>query len=237
MSSSGTVVHNQSDEPETPRSSRSMLGIQEKAPNASLEDSAINLAEAKAALQAGFRKGNARERPAINRHEKESHEQRVSGVNSPEIHSENVDMGKSRRSRRLPDGQSTSRAPNSVVAPAISSLIIPSLKEATGDKFEWPAVHVFLDSLTDLEHELPGSCEVLIGRLLHRLGSSKDSSLQGFQEMAASVFSKKSDPPLEPASNKKPANTPPLAAPTISPLARFLLTRWQNQVSQDLNSV
>jgi hypothetical protein len=42
--------------------------------------------------------------------------------------------------------------------------------QATGDKFERPAVHAFLDSLMDLEHELPGSCEVLIGRLLHRLG-------------------------------------------------------------------
>jgi serine/threonine-protein kinase 24/25/MST4 len=38
-------------------------------------------------------------------------------------------MEKSRRSRRLPDGQSTSRAPNSVASPAISSLIMPSLKE------------------------------------------------------------------------------------------------------------
>jgi hypothetical protein len=46
----------------------------------------VRYLQAKAALQAGFRKGNARERPAINRHEKESHEQRVSGVNSPEIH-------------------------------------------------------------------------------------------------------------------------------------------------------
>lgn len=42
--------------------------------------------------------------------------------------------------------------------------------QATGDKFERPAVHAFLDSLMDLEHEIPGSCEVLIGRLLHRLG-------------------------------------------------------------------
>lgn len=42
--------------------------------------------QAKAALQAGFRKGNARERPVINRHEKESHEHRVSsGVNSQEV--------------------------------------------------------------------------------------------------------------------------------------------------------
>ncbi|WVZ64991.1 hypothetical protein U9M48_014427 [Paspalum notatum var. saurae] len=235
-SSSGTIVRNQSEDPETPRSSRSRLGIQEKASSASLEDSAINLAEAKAALQAGLRKGNARERPVVNRNEKESHEHR-SAVNSQEVQSENADMQKGRKSCQLPDGQSASRPSSSVASPAISSLIIPSLKEAAGDKFERPTVHAFLDSLMDLEHEIPGSCEVLIGRLLHRLGSSKESSLQGLQDTAASVFSKKHEQPPEQASNKKLANTPPLAAPTVSPLARFLLTRWQNQVSQDLNSV
>ncbi|RLN33266.1 serine/threonine-protein kinase svkA-like [Panicum miliaceum] len=236
-SSSGTVVRSQSEDPETPRSSRSRLGIQEKASNASLEDSAVNLAEAKAALQAGLRKGNARERPVVNRHEKESHAHRYSGVNSQDVQSESLDMQKGRKSRQLPDGQSASRASSSVASPAISSLIIPSLKEATGDKFERPAVHAFLDSLMDLEHEIPGSCEVLIGRLLHRLGSSNESSLQGLQETAASVFAKKPEPPSEQASYKKLASTPQLAAPTVSPLARFLLTRWQNQVSQDLNSV
>lgn len=237
MSSSGTVVRNQSEDPETPRSSRSRLGIQEKASSASLEDSAVNLAEAKAALQAGLRKGNARERPVVSRHEKESHAHRSSGVNSQDVQSESLDMQKGRKSRQLPDGQSASRASSSVASPAISSLIIPSLKEATGDRFERPAVHAFLDSLMDLEHEIPGSCEALIGRLLHRLGSSKESSLQGLQETAASVFAKKPEPPSEQASYKKLASTPPLAAPTVSPLARFLLTRWQNQVSQDLNSV
>ncbi|KAG2645572.1 hypothetical protein PVAP13_2KG431800 [Panicum virgatum] len=237
MSSSGTVVWSQSEDPETPRSSRSRLGIQEKASSASLEDSAVNLAEAKAALQAGLRKGNARERPVVSRHEKESHAHRSSGVNSQDVQSESLDMQKGRKSRQLPDGQSASRASSSVASPAISSLIIPSLKEATGDKFERPAVHAFLDSLMDLEHEIPGSCEVLIDRLLHRLGSSKESSLRGLQETAASVFAKKPEPPSEQASYKKLASTPPLAAPTVSPLARFLLTRWQNQVSQDLNSV
>ncbi|PUZ72182.1 hypothetical protein GQ55_2G373000 [Panicum hallii var. hallii] len=236
-SSSGTVVRSQIEDPETPRSSRSRLGIQEKASSASLEDSAVNLAEAKAALQAGLRKGNARERPVVNRHEKESHAHRSSGVNSQDVQSESLDMQKGRKSRQLPDGQSASRASSSVASPTISSLIIPCLKEATGDKFERPAVHAFLDSLMDLEHEIPGSCEVLIGRLLHRLGSSKESSLQGLQETAASVFAKKPEPPSEQASYKKLASTPPLAAPTVSPLARFLLTRWQNQVSQDLNSV
>lgn len=236
MSNSGTVVRTQNEDPETPRSSRSRLGIQEKASNAPLEDSAINLAEAKAALQAGLRKGNARERPFINRHEKGSHEHRSSGVNSQEVQSEDVDTQKGHKLRQLPDGQSASRA-SSVVSPAVSSLLLPSLKEATGDKFDRPAVHAFLDSLMDLERDIPGSCEVLVGRLLHRLGSSKDSSLQGLQETAMSIFTKEPEPPSEKAGDKKLANMPPLAAPTVSPLARFLLTRWQNQVSQDLNSV
>ncbi|ONM57586.1 Protein kinase superfamily protein [Zea mays] len=236
MSNSGTVVRTQNEDPETPRSSRSRLGIQEKTSNAPLEDSAINLAEAKAALQAGLRKGNARERPFINRHEKGSHEHRSSGVNSQEVQSEDVDTQKGHKLRQLPDGQSASRA-SSVASPAVSSLLLPSLKEATGDKFDRPAVHAFLDSLMDLERDIPGSCEVLVGRLLHRLGSSKDSSLQGLQETAMSIFTKEPEPPSEKAGDKKLANMPPLAAPTVSPLARFLLTRWQNQVSQDLNSV
>ncbi|KAL5659025.1 hypothetical protein ACJX0J_032188, partial [Zea mays] len=223
MSNSGTVVRTQNEDPETPRSSRSRLGIQEKTSNAPLEDSAINLAEAKAALQAGLRKGNARERPFINRHEKGSHEHRSSGVNSQEVQSEDVDTQKGHKLRQLPDGQSASRA-SSVASPAVSSLLLPSLKEATGDKFDRPAVHAFLDSLMDLERDIPGSCEVLVGRLLHRLGSSKDSSLQGLQETAMSIFTKEPEPPSEKAGDKKLANMPPLAAPTVSPLARFLLT-------------
>lgn len=143
---------------------------------------------------------------------------------------------------------------------------IDDMLQATGDKFNGPVVHTFLDSLMHLEKELPGSCEVLIGRMLHRLGrsefhlcsllcaplltlplcsplltlplcsacsswyllvcSSKESSLQSLQETATSVFAKKSEPPSEPPSNKKMANTPSLAAPTVSPLARFLLTRF-----------
>jgi serine/threonine-protein kinase 24/25/MST4 len=39
--------------------------------------------QAKAALQAGLRKGNAREKPI--RYEKGSHEHRSSGVNSQEV--------------------------------------------------------------------------------------------------------------------------------------------------------
>jgi serine/threonine-protein kinase 24/25/MST4 len=40
-----------------------------------------------------------------------------------------------------------------------------------------------------------------------------------------SIFTKKPESPSEKAGDKKLANMPPLAAPTVSPLARFLLTR------------
>ncbi|VAH29712.1 unnamed protein product [Triticum turgidum subsp. durum] len=236
VSGSGTVVLR------SPRASQ----VYPAGPNHSSKMHIYNALEqytqAKAALQAGFRKGNARERPATNKHEKESHEPRFSGVNSHEVRrkyvpcpSENVDSQKGRKSRQPSDGQSAPRA--SAASPALSSLIIPSLKEASGDKYEGPVVHAVLSSLMDLEQEIPGSCEVLVGRILQRLGSSKDSSLQSLNETAISIFTKKPEPPSEAGSNKKQASTPPLAAPTVSPLARFLLTRWQNQVSQDLNSV
>ncbi|XP_020578422.1 serine/threonine-protein kinase 26-like [Phalaenopsis equestris] len=61
VSSSGTVVlRSQHDEADTSQSSKSRLGIQEKTSAAPPEDSATNLAEAKAALQAGVKKGSSR---------------------------------------------------------------------------------------------------------------------------------------------------------------------------------
>ena len=132
--------------------------------------------------------------------------------------------------------------------------LLAILLQTTGDKFEDPVVHAVLSSLMDLEHEIPGSCAVLVGRLLHRLGryelhshcvrflafvhvqsllclmihlfcSSEDSSLQSLNETAMSIFTKKPEPASESVGNKKLAGTPPLAAPTVSPLARFLITR------------
>ncbi|KAA8523930.1 hypothetical protein F0562_010353 [Nyssa sinensis] len=65
-STSGTVVYRgQNDDSDSPRTPKSRLGIQERTSSASLEDSSINLAEAKAAIQGGLRKGNARERSAL----------------------------------------------------------------------------------------------------------------------------------------------------------------------------
>ncbi|KAJ1403463.1 Protein kinase domain [Sesbania bispinosa] len=62
-SSSGTVVlRGQHDDSDSSWTSKSRPGLRDRNSNSSLEDSAANLAEAKAAIQAGLRKGNARER-------------------------------------------------------------------------------------------------------------------------------------------------------------------------------
>ncbi|XP_073005694.1 uncharacterized protein [Typha latifolia] len=240
LSISGNVVlRSQHDESETPRASRSRLGIQEKASSASHEDSAINLAEAKAALQGGLRKGNARERPHMSRPIKDAQEPKISQIASSfETPSENVDAQNLRsKSRQLTDAQSIVRASATAASPALSLLIIPSLKEATGDMSEGPGTSDIIHSLVEMEHQLPGFCESLIIKLLQRLGSSKESSLNGLHELATGIFTKRIETPQETDNHKKIPNTQKLETPSLSPLARFLLTRWQSQVSQDLNSV
>ncbi|GLT52448.1 hypothetical protein SLA2020_257890 [Shorea laevis] len=65
-STSGTVVvRGQNDGSDSPRTPKSRLGILERNSNTSLEDSATKLAEEKAAMQAGLRKGSSRERSAL----------------------------------------------------------------------------------------------------------------------------------------------------------------------------
>nr|CAD1819128.1 unnamed protein product [Ananas comosus var. bracteatus] len=246
LSTSGTVVlRSHHDESETPRASRSRLGIQEKTSSAPREDSATNLAEAKAALEkGGLRKGNARERLVPSRQSKEAQEpetaEGISSFESSRDPSDNIDAQKQRsKSRQLTDGHSVPRASSAAASPALSLLIIPSLKEACGDKSEGPGTRAVIESLMELEHQLPGSCEAFITKLLQRLGSSKESSLNGLYEVATSIFARKTEttPQETSNSNKKMANAHAVDPPSLSPLARFLLSRWQNQVSQDLNSV
>ncbi|EHA8587835.1 serine/threonine-protein kinase 3/4 [Cocos nucifera] len=243
MSTSGTVIlRDRHDESEPPRASKSRFGIQEKASSVSHEDSATNLAEAKAALQGGLRRGNARERPILSKHNKDALEskmaERSSNSECSRDPNENVDVQKlHNKSRQSSDVQASARASAVAASSALSLLIIPSLKEATGDKSEGSTVHAVLESLMDLEYQIPGSCEVLVSNLLQRLGSSKESSFRGLHDLAAGIFTKKMAAPDDLADGKKQPNAQSLETPSLSPLARFLLSRWQSQVSQDLNSV
>eukprot|EP00262_Sarcandra_glabra_P019625 TRINITY_DN745_c2_g2_i1.p1 TRINITY_DN745_c2_g2~~TRINITY_DN745_c2_g2_i1.p1 ORF type:complete len:706 (-),score=142.93 TRINITY_DN745_c2_g2_i1:251-2368(-) len=244
-STSGTIVFRGHDESDTPRTPKSRLGIQERTSSASYEDSATNLAEAKAALQAGLRKGIARERIALGKNNKDAHETKVieqtknNSVSSRDS-SEYFDAQKVLpRSRQISDDEDSARISAAASSPVLSLLLIPSLKEAAGDESEGSVARAVADSLMDLERLTPGSCQVLVSRLLQRLGSSKESSMKALQELSTRIFMKSTAETTnaEVLGKKKEPNTESSENPSLSPLARFLLTRWQGQVSRDLNSV
>ncbi|KAG6689323.1 hypothetical protein I3842_11G169000 [Carya illinoinensis] len=241
---SGTVViRGQHDDSDSPRTPKSRLGIQEKTYTASLEDSAINLAEAKAALQ-GLRRGNARERSTtgkINNDLQESRKDQMTSSSDSSRHSLDyfdAQKGNSRSQHASDDEASLKIASSS--AP-LSVLLIPSLKEAIAEDPEGSIVHSVTKSLINVERMKPGSCEVLVKRLLQQLASSKESSLKDLQELAACLFTKVKPTPEVQNSNsetdnkKKQQNKELNSNANLSPLARFLLSRWQGQVSRDLS--
>ncbi|XP_043689872.1 serine/threonine-protein kinase svkA-like [Telopea speciosissima] len=246
LSPSGTIVlHGQHDDSDTPRTPKSRLGFQEKSSSASLEDSATNLAEAKAAMQAGFKKANARERFILSKLNRDGQESKVTeGTSSSASSSQSHDYFDAHKViPRLHQASDDENARNLAAAssPAVSVLLVPSLEEAVGDDLEGTGSRVVADSLMDLEHAKPGSCEVLVSRLLQRLGSSKETSLKDLQELGASIFTKckiASETENADAESKhrwKQQNVDLSENPNLSPLARFLLARWQGQVSRDLN--
>ncbi|WOL07708.1 germinal center kinase 1 [Canna indica] len=242
VSISGTVVlHGKNDEPDTPPTSKPRLPIQDKASIISSEDSATNLAEARAALQGGLRKGSARERPLAIKKSKDSSEnkmtERTTATESYRNQSEKIGEQKAlKKSNQLNDDLTQRRASAAAASPALSLLILPSLKEATGNMSQGAAVTAVTDSLMDLEDQLPGSSEALIIKFLKRLQSSKDPSVKRLQELAVSIFTEKTETSQDSSGGKKQANAKLPEAQNLSPLARFLLTRWQSHVSQELNS-
>lgn len=248
-STSGTVVirshHDDSDSPRTPKS---RLGIQERTSTAPPEDSAINLAEAKAAMQGGLRKGNARERSVLGKVNKDEQEKRkteqiTSSSDSSRHSREYYDAPKAfARSRQSSDDDESARAAVLSSSKALSILFIPSLKEAGLDDSKGAIGHAVANALINMERTKPGSCEVLVSKLLQHLASSKESSLKDLQELATRVFTKGKTAPEEAenanaeADNRKRQQNKELNSnPNLSPLARFLLSRWQGQVSRDLS--
>ncbi|XP_038691658.1 serine/threonine-protein kinase 24 isoform X3 [Tripterygium wilfordii] len=245
VSTSGTVVfrgqHEDSDSPQTPRS---RLGIQERSSSASLEDSAANLAEAKAAMQGGLRKGNARERFVLGKINTDGQENRRRGqmTNSSDSSGSREYFDAPRvfsTPRQGSEDEETAKVPSSAT---LSILLIPSLKEAVVDDSEGSTVKAVTNSLINMERMKPGSCEVLVSKLLQQLASSKESSLKDLQELAARIFSKgktvleeTQNANAEADTKKKQQNKEHNSNANLSPLARFLLSRWQGHVSRDLN--
>ncbi|XP_039025660.1 uncharacterized protein LOC120159057 [Hibiscus syriacus] len=122
-------------------------------------------------------------------------------------------------------------------------LLIPSLKEVLADDSEGSVVRGVTNSLINMEDAKPGSCEALVRRLLERLASSEESSMRDMQELAARLFNKgkmtpedAQNPNAEADSRGKQQHKELNSNSNLSPLARFLLSRWQGQTSRDLNS-
>lgn len=243
---SGTVVfRGQHEDFDSPRTPKSTLGIQERTYTASLEDSTINLAEAKAALQGGLRRGNSRDRSAkgkINNDWLENRREQMTSSSDSSRHSReyfDAQRGFSRSQHASDDEESLKITSSSV---PLSVLLIPSLKEAVPEDPEGFVVRAVANSLVNMERKKPGSCEVLVKSLVQQLASSKDSSLKDLQELASRLFTKGKTMPDEMKSansetnhQKKQPNKELNSNANLSPLARFLLSRWQGQVSRDLN--
>ncbi|KAK6946697.1 Protein kinase domain [Dillenia turbinata] len=248
-STSGTVVlRSQHDESDSPRTPKSRLGFLEKASSASPEDSAANLAEAKAAIQAGLRKGNARERSVLGKANKDRLEnrktdQKPNSSDSSRTSSDFLDSPRVlTRSHEASDDEESARRAAAATSAPLTSLLIPSVKEAIPDDPEGPVTCAVANSLMNMECSKPGACEILVSGLLHRLESSKESSLKELQELAARTFNKGKVAPevventsAETENRKRQQGKEFQSNANMSPLARFLLSRWQGQVSRDLH--
>ncbi|PPS00187.1 hypothetical protein GOBAR_AA20479 [Gossypium barbadense] len=236
-STSGTIVlRGQTDDPDSPRTPRSRQGIQDRTSSASVEDSASNLAEAKAAIQAGLRKANARDRSSRSKLNSPGHENRRKDLTSNCSDSssgsrEYFDAPKllSRSSQASNDEENAKIASASV---PLSMLLIPSLKEVIADDSEGSVVRAVTNSLINMERAKPGSCEALVRKLLERLASSKESSMKDMQELAARKFNKGKTTPEdaqnanpETESRKRQQHKELPSNSNLSPLARFLLSR------------
>ncbi|XP_052207417.1 uncharacterized protein LOC127811523 isoform X2 [Diospyros lotus] len=247
-STTGTVVNRgQNDDSDFPLTPKSRVGTTERSSSAS-EDSAMNLAEAKAAMQAGLRKGNTRERSALAKSSRDGNESRKSeqltnssDSSSHSSHYFDTQKVSPKSDKAIVEDDSSRIAVTSLSAP-LSFLLIPSLKEAISDDAEVPAVRAMANSLVDMERIKPGSSELFVTRFLQRLGSSKESSLRDLQELAARIFGKgkmateqaeAANPEVD--GRRKQPNKELHSNTNLSSLARFLLSRWQGQVSRDLN--
>ncbi|XP_028793011.1 serine/threonine-protein kinase 25 isoform X2 [Neltuma alba] len=240
-STGGTIVFRGQHDDSDSQTVRSRLVLEERTSNAFLEDSAANLAEAKAAMQGG-RKGNARDRVVVGKVNNDSQEgRRDQARGSPDysrLSRDYVDVQKGiSRSRHPWDDEESAKIMSSSVP--LSNLVIPSLKEAVANDPEGSIVEEVVNSLVSMERANPKSSDLLLKKLLQRLASSKESSLKELQELAGDLFSKSASEETRNTSaatdDRGKQQRKDTHSSNISPLAKFLLSRWQGQVSRDLN--
>ncbi|KAH9540750.1 hypothetical protein CY35_14G022700 [Sphagnum magellanicum] len=243
--SSGTIVRSSkadegSSEVGTPRFKRSS----HEGVNSAREDSATNLAEAKAALQAGLKKAPLRTTSIKLR--PDAHDMNTVVIMDPASGRETPRAG-FRAGRRSSEDEDSARAAAAGASPALSLLLIPALKETAAEQSEGPALRAAADaadSLMDLERLAPGACEVLVSKLLQRLASTEEASVKGLHALARRVLKADSATeevgtspfkPGKPGFGRTRSPTNGSDSSGLSPVAAFLLSRWQVQVTRDLS--
>nr|PNR59694.1 hypothetical protein PHYPA_002486 [Physcomitrium patens] len=231
ISISGTVVRSStSDEgglvPGTPK-------VEQEA----REDSATNLAEAKAALQAGMRKGGPRG-PAPVKLRKEVQE-------GPRETPRETPKATPRANRRISE-EDVARAAAAGASSALTLLLIPALKETAAEQSEGPSLRAAADAadaLMDLERLAPGACEVLVSKLIRQLARKDEAPAKGLQSLARRLLSDNGseEDGHVPSSRDHPRDArhrfqrDKSDNSGLSPVAAFLLHRWLGQASKDLN--
>ncbi|KAH8941147.1 hypothetical protein BDL97_14G023100 [Sphagnum fallax] len=247
--SSGTIVRSSkadegSSEVGTPRFKRSS----HEGVNSAREDSATNLAEAKAALQAGLKKAPLRTTSIKLR--PDAHDMNTVVIVDPareERSGRETPRAGFRAGRRSSEDEDSARAAAAGASPALSLLLIPALKETAAEQSEGPALRAAADaadSLMDLERLAPGACEVLVSKLLQRLASTEEASVKGLHALARRVLKADSATeevgtspfkPGKPGFGRTRSPTNGSDSSGLSPVAAFLLSRWQVQVTRDLS--
>ncbi|KAK6154357.1 hypothetical protein DH2020_008605 [Rehmannia glutinosa] len=205
------------------------IGFPSNMSNALVE--ALDIRFARAAMQRG-RKANIRERSALRKGNRDEQESRR--MEQPTTSSD------SSRSHHPSDDEDNGRSSAAALSAPLSVLLLPSLKDAIGDDPGGSVFQTVANSLMDIERVKPGSSELFVTTLLQQLGSSKEASLRDLQELADRIFVKgKIETPAtnsEADTKKKQPNKELHSNANMSPLARFLLSRWQGHASRDLNS-
>ncbi|XP_010545844.1 PREDICTED: serine/threonine-protein kinase 3-like [Tarenaya hassleriana] len=234
-STSGTVVRDQHDDSGSPRTPKSKLGIQDRTSSAS-EDSSTNLTEAKAAIEAGFRRGNARERFGMGKVSSDGkanrrREQMTEGSDNSRNSHDHFDAPKQITRSQLSDDEDDLKLAS--LSASLSLVLMPSLKEVLGGDSKGAVGRAVSKSIANMEREKPGSCEAFVAKVIEHLGSSKEASVKELQEMAARVFAKPT--PSDSENRRRQPNKEFSSNANVSPLARFLLSRWQGQSSRDLS--
>ncbi|KAH7278501.1 hypothetical protein KP509_38G044400 [Ceratopteris richardii] len=224
----GTLVHHGHDGTSSASKTPHSHQTSQEKPSMSMtrEDSATNLAEAKAAIEAGSR---SLESTSSSETVRDGQDPRVPPKVSSRI-----------AARRGSEDEDAARAAAAASSSALSLLLIPALKETAAEQSEGAALRAAADaadSLMDLERLAPGACEVLVSKLLQRLGSSKESAVKGLQDIASKVLLPKakdeSSQLQKDGQGKGKARNDPMEKSCLSPLASFLLSRKSRMVFEN----